>query len=70
MENYEVNIGAKVSKTAKKLGKSANPKPFKSGLLVNTVKGVITHPILGTPAYIFVEDESYVECKVCAVVKA
>lgn len=36
-------------------------KPFKSGLLVNTVKGVINHPILNIPAYTFYEDDSFVE---------
>lgn len=27
-----------------------------------TIKGVIDHPELGVPAYIFLEDDSYVEC--------
>jgi hypothetical protein len=43
-------------------------KPFKSGLMINTVKGVITHPILNTPAYTFYEDDSYVDCRRCIVV--
>jgi hypothetical protein len=43
-------------------------KPFKSGLMINTVKGVINHPILNTLAYTFHEDDSYVECKKCIVV--
>lgn len=43
-------------------------KPFKSGLKVNTVKGVIDHPILHVPAFTFVEDESYVNCLYCGEV--
>jgi hypothetical protein len=44
------------------------PKPFKSGLKENTVKSVITHPQLGTPAFTFEEDDSYVECKRCHLI--
>ncbi len=44
-------------------------KPFKSGLMINTVKGVINHPILNIPAYTFYEDDSYVECRRCIVVE-
>lgn len=43
-------------------------KKFKSDLYVNTVKGVIIHPILYVPAYTFIEDDSYVECRRCEVV--
>lgn len=57
MENYEQNIGQKVVKKTR--------KPFKSRLIFNTVKGVINHPILNIPAYTFVEDETYVECRRC-----
>ena len=57
MENYGENIGRKVIKTSK--------KPFKSRLIYNTVKDIINHPILNIPAYTFVEDESYVECRRC-----
>jgi hypothetical protein len=49
-------IGSKVRK---------KKKPFKSGLLVNTVKGVINHPVLKIPAYTFYEDDSFVECWIC-----
>lgn len=59
--NYEENIGKRVEK-------SSSGKPFKSGLHINTVKGVINHPILNIPAYTFEEDESYVECRRCGVV--
>jgi hypothetical protein len=44
-------------------------KPFKSGLMINAVKGLINHPILNTPAYTFYEDDSYVECRRCIVVE-
>lgn len=59
--NYEENIG-------KQVYKDSSGKPFKSGLKVNTVKGVIDHPILNIPAYIFEEDDSYVECRRCELV--
>jgi len=61
MMNYEANIGRRVHKPISK-------KPFKSGLLINVVKGVINHPILNIPAYVFEEDDSYVECRRCALV--
>jgi hypothetical protein len=65
---YENNIGEKVAKTNIKKGKTIfNRKTFKSASLVNTIKGVITHPELGIPAYTFEEDESYVECRRCKI---
>jgi hypothetical protein len=63
MPDYFLLIGKKVTKTAMKKG---TPKPFKSGLKVNTVKGIINHPQLNIPAFIFEEDNSYVECRRCA----
>ena len=39
-------------------------KPFKSGLLINTVKDVINRP-----AYTFYEDDSYVDCRSCIIVE-
>jgi len=63
---YETWIGEKVIKVNMRKGKEVhNRKKFKSGQLINTVKGVIDHPILGIPAYTFEEDESYVECRRC-----
>lgn len=44
-------------------------KPFKSGNQNNTVLDVISHPILGCPAFTFIEDDSYVECRRCKVVE-
>jgi len=65
---YEYNIGEKVAKQNIKKGvKIFNRKKFKSAGLVNTIKGVIDHPELGIPAYIFEEDDSYVECRRCKI---
>ena len=66
MTNYEINIGGKVSKTSKN---NTEPKPFKSGFKVNTIKGVMNHPILNVPAYTFIEDDSYVECRRCKLIE-
>lgn len=51
---YEDYVGRKCKKKS--------PKPFKSGEKINTIKGIIDHPHLHKPAYIFYEDDSYVEC--------
>lgn len=64
MKEFEANIGWKVIKHQPKKGKLTRKK-FKSGLYVNTIKGVIDHPVLNIPAYTFEEDESYVECRRC-----
>lgn len=56
-----VNIG-------KRCIKGGSGKPFKGGGKVNTIVGVIVHPILGIPAYVFAEDDSYVECRRCDIV--
>lgn len=41
-------------------------KPFKSGLKIHTVKGIIEHPELwGVEAYTFEEDDSYVRVSMC-----
>lgn len=65
MENYEINIGRKVRKVSKN---NTEPKPFKSGLKINTIKGVINHPTLNIPAYTFNEDDSYVEVRKCKII--
>lgn len=64
--NFEDYIGKVVRKTTFKEGNQ--PKPFKSGLKENTVKGIVEHPILKIPAFTFVEDNSYVECRRCVLV--
>ena len=67
---YENNIGEKVAKQNIKKGvKIFNRKKFKSESLINTIKGVTTHPELGIPAYTFEEDDSYVECRRCKILK-
>lgn len=55
-------IGMKVSKTRKP---NSEPKPFKSGLKVNTVKGIVQHNHTPNLAFVFDEDESQVECWRC-----
>jgi hypothetical protein len=40
-------------------------KPFKSGLKINTVKDIVKHPLLGTDAFTFIEDDSIVEVRQC-----
>lgn len=61
---FIVNIGNKTKKTSMN---NREPKPFKSGLKINTIKDVINHPQLNVPAYTFEEDESYVECRRCII---
>ena len=72
VEKFEENIGKKCKKRPlddKNIGKY-KLKPFKSGLKINTIAGVINHPKLeGKMAYTFEEDESYVECRRCEVIK-
>ena len=57
--DYVLMIGKKVQKTS--------GKPFKSGRKDNTVKGLVRHPTLNNLCYIFVEDDSYVECWRCCI---
>ena len=63
IESCEQFIGYKCRKTSGKDGQALNPKPFKSTLQENTIKGVIMHPILNIPAFTFEEDESYVDAR-------
>ena len=62
MIDYALNIGKKVMKKS---------KPFKSGLLINTIKGVVPHPytVQHPPAYTFEEDDSCVKCSTCIVIE-
>lgn len=59
------NIDRKVIKRTKRLGKS--PKPFKSGLKVNTVKGETVNPYTDKPAFTFLEDDSVVDREKCVI---
>jgi hypothetical protein len=69
--NYSEWVGQKVWKKGLRNPNKRNfdkkPKKFKSGLFVNTVKDVITHPQLGVPAFTFIEDDSYVQCSICSL---
>ena len=58
---YEQLLGCKVYKKRR----TSEPKPFKSGQKINTVKSITVHPITGYPAFSFHEDESVVECFRC-----
>ena len=60
---YEQYIGRKCKKKSISGNKTYKVKPFKSGDKINTIKGVINHPHLDIPAYVFFEDDSYVECR-------
>ena len=67
LEMFINNIGNKVYKTSSTV--NSQPKCFKSGNRINTIKDVIWHPIIwGEPAYTFFEDDSYVSCRHCVVV--
>ncbi len=67
MDDYASYVGKRVQKT--RPGPGREPKPFKSGLKVNTVRGVIEHPMLQVPAFVFEEDDSYVACRTCKLVE-
>jgi hypothetical protein len=62
--DYLHMIGQKVRKRSNQNNRTAS-KPFKSGLRINTVKGIIEHPITKKPAFTFEEDDSCVECWIC-----
>lgn len=53
----------------KKVFKEKSGKPFKSGQKINTVRGIINHPQINTPAFIFEDDDSYVDCRICKKVE-
>ena len=67
MEDHKKNIGKQVCKCSITT-RTLNNKPFKSGNITNTIKDVVKHPVLGNPAYTFVEDNSIVECRRCEIV--
>lgn len=52
------------------LVKKKSNKPFKSQMRIATIKDVILHPKTKSPAYLFEEDESYVECHKCEILKS
>ena len=61
--SYYSWLGEKVSKTKRNPHKE--PKPFKSGLKENTVKGLTINPNTGNLAFTFQEDDSVVDCHIC-----
>lgn len=65
IEFFKKNIGRRVCKTT--IRDFSEPKSFKSGNKVNTILDVIDHPKLHIPAYVFEEDNSYVECRRCVL---
>jgi hypothetical protein len=62
---YYHMIGKRVSKKA--IRKNRVPKPFKSGFKVNTVKEITTNPNTQKPAFLFIEDDSVVDCHICSI---
>jgi sporulation protein YlmC with PRC-barrel domain len=60
---YSHMIGKKVSKVRK----GRVPKPFKSGFKVNTVKEITINPNTQKPAFLFIEDDSVVDCHICSI---
>jgi hypothetical protein len=63
-KTYSEWIGHQVSKTAL-IPKNKTPKPFKSGLIKNTVKDTVTNPNTTRLAFMFEEDDSIVDCHIC-----
>lgn len=59
-------VGKKVWKNPKTTSKF-QPKPFKSGNKVNTVKAIVAHDHTTNLAFTFVEDNSQVECFRCSL---
>lgn len=66
VDRWNSMFGQKVWKNPKTTSKS-EPKPFKSGLKVNTVTGVVIHEQTGRPGFTFAEDASVVECFRCSI---
>lgn len=55
--HLDIKIGDKVVKKSS--------KNFKSGLRINTVSGFTTHPVLGSIALLFEEDDSIMDIRRC-----
>lgn len=62
------NVGKYVQRIGNHNGGTTRVRPFKSTFKINTIKGVIEHPITKRWAYTFYEDDSYVECRMCKIV--
>ena len=59
-------IGQQVWKNPKTTSKF-EPKPFKSGNKINTVRGVLYHPLTKNLCFTFFEDNTFVECFRCSL---
>ena len=64
--SWHAMIGKKVWKNPK-TDTQKEPKPFKSGRKVNTVKAIVVHDHVPHPAFSFEEDASHVECFRCSL---
>lgn len=60
-------IGMKCQKSTK--GRTKEPKPFKSGRKINTIKGVTINPNTNKEAFTFEEDDSCVDCEIILIIK-
>lgn len=65
-KSWRSMVGKRVWKNPKTTSKFS-PKPFKSGLQVNTVKAVVPHGFTPHLAFSFEEDDSLVECWRCSL---
>lgn len=59
LDAYQDHIGKQVYKPS--------GKPFKSRNKINTVTGLMNHPVTGRACYTFEEDDSHVEIIKCKV---
>lgn len=64
--DYKTWVGEKVTKKGN-TRKNREPKPFKSGLKSNTVKALVVSPYTQKDAFSFFEDDSIVDCYICAL---
>lgn len=64
--SWNTMVGKRVWKNPKTTSKF-QPKPFKSGNKVNTVKAIVVHEQTGRPGFSFLEDDSVVECFRCSI---
>lgn len=68
IEMWNKMIGCAVWKKRHNDTSVREPKPFKSGLKKNTVTGIVKHAQTSNLAFVFLEDDSQVECWRCSVV--
>jgi len=64
------NLGSGMDNPIGKKVIKLSGKPFKSSFKMNTIRGIIDHPVLiSEQAYIFHEDDSYVSIKMCKIIE-